>query len=251
MMLFHLLRLKDHVDQSCTACPHDYVPDPTTDRPRRCVLPDTSLELEGVHCGEDTGLGSVWEANLRMPALARFPGKIEPGTESMAMISTLDVIPTFLSMIGKPIPENLDGMDTSDIFYGNIDDFDEDRILFFWRDGFQEGPLGPPYGRFDVTAVKLGRIKAWFSTKSAHYNDDIEEYHDPPLLFDVVADPAESNPLDPVEFEHVIAKIKELTKRHKHSIDWTFPLALASDPKFLPCVDPLTGCRTDNILETD
>ena len=34
------------------------------------------ISMEGVHCGDDTGLGSVWEANLRMPTLIRWRGKI-------------------------------------------------------------------------------------------------------------------------------------------------------------------------------
>lgn len=60
--------LANNVDQSCTACPHDFLPDPVEDRPRRCRLkrPSPGNEnqwtyLDGVHCGEDVGLGSVWE----------------------------------------------------------------------------------------------------------------------------------------------------------------------------------------------
>jgi len=36
----------------------------------------------------------------------------------------------------------------------------------------------------------------WFWTKSAHYNADSAVYHDPPLLFDSDADPAEAHPID-------------------------------------------------------
>ena len=239
------------MDLTCTACPHDYVPDPSPDRPRRCVLPGTSFELEGVHCGADTGLGSLWEANLRMPAIARFPNKIPAGSATSALVSTLDVLPTILSIIGTSIPSNLDGIDISGIIYGKDNGADEERTLFFWRDGFQDGPLGPPYGRFDVAAVKYGRIKAWFSTKSAHYNGDKEQYHDPPLLFDVIADPAESTPLETSQYHLLIERIISATNSHKRSIDWTLPLALSSDPKYLPCVDALTGCRTHKFLESN
>jgi hypothetical protein len=38
--------------------------------------------------------------------------------------------------------------------------------------GFRDGPLPNLYGRFDVVAAKVGRYKAWFSTKTAHYNND-------------------------------------------------------------------------------
>lgn len=257
--------LRHHVPQNCTACPHDYVSDPTPQRPRRCVLKaghatsshsvssssstsdNTVWDLDGVHCGEDTGLGGVWEANLRMPALVRYPGHIPAGSESHAMISTLDVLPTFLSMIGRPIPHDLDGIDVSRALFGGEKDDesnDNERLLFFWRDGFKDGPLPPPYGRFDVAAVKRGNIKAWFWTKSAHYNDDIEQYHDPPLLFDVLEDPAESHPLNPEDYQSIIDEILEATKRHKESIAWGAPLALATDPKWIPCVNRATGCRT-------
>lgn len=117
------------------------------------MLPETELELEGVPCGDDTGLGSVWEANLRMPAVARFPGKIPPNSDTDVLISTLDVIPTFLSLIGRSAPNNLDGKDMSNFLCGEQNDDDQPRILYFWRDGFSSGPLPAPYGRFDVAAV--------------------------------------------------------------------------------------------------
>jgi arylsulfatase A-like enzyme len=236
---------KENSDESCTACPHDYVPAPTETSPRRCILQGTQFELIGVPCGEDTGLGSVWEANLRMPALARLPGRIPANKSSDAVVSTLDVIPTFLSMIRKPVPVDLDGLDMSNTWTGKDDPTElKARFLFFWRDGFREGPLPPPAGRFDVAAVKLDNLKAWFWTKSAHYNDDLEVFHDPPLLFDTLKDPAESRPLDPSGYESEIDQIRAAVQRHKEVVGWTYPLALDRDPAYLPCADKKTGCRT-------
>jgi hypothetical protein len=141
---------------------------------------------------------------------------------------------------------DLDGIDASRIWFGDDDlaDWPEDRVLYFWRDGYSTGPLPAPFGRMDVAAVKVGRIKLWFSTKSAHYNDDVEVDHDPPLLFDMVDDPAEAHPLDPTQYTNLIDKVKEFVQHHKDSIDWGLPLALASDPQYLPCVDRATDCRT-------
>jgi len=59
--------LQDNVDIDCTACPSEYESSPTREQPRRCIYPGTEYEVEGVHCGEDSGLGSAWEANVRMP----------------------------------------------------------------------------------------------------------------------------------------------------------------------------------------
>ena len=65
--------LAEHVDQNCTACPHDFELDPSVERPRRCRLKGStpasddklsSFYVDGVHCGEDVGLGSVWEVRI-------------------------------------------------------------------------------------------------------------------------------------------------------------------------------------------
>jgi len=174
LLLARYRRLQENVPHNCTACPHGYVPSRHTgdiiksDQPHHlCTLPGTDLVLNGVHCGEDTGLGSVWEANLRMPALARWPGKISAGSETKTLVSTLDVIPTILSIVGLHDNEQakckLDGRDISSVLFEKFRDDgetdrchnegDRSRVLFFWRDGFSSGPLPPPFGRFDVAAV--------------------------------------------------------------------------------------------------
>ena len=274
--------LRDHLlmqNKKCTACPHDYKSSPTMDRPHRCIhnaIDMTSLgnkiyTLDGVPCGEDVGLGSLWEANIRVPAAIRWKGIIEPGTESMEAISTIDVVPTLLSLLRNNNNENtnnlasnkvqykkqliqLDGVDASHVFLpSNNQEQQQDeehtslldeRPLFFWRDGFADGHLPPPYGRFDVCAVKLGRIKLWFYTKSSHYNDDPMMYHDPPLLFDWLSDPAEAYPLDPNQYKDLIDKVKQLVQQHKANIGTTHPLTFPRDPKNIPCADPNNHCRT-------
>ena len=291
--------LRDNVAMNCTSCPHDYIPSPTQQRPRRCVLRnyqgptndgETSLNeipldgpsMDGVHCGEDSGLGSSWEANVRMPAIARWPGKIAPNSHSHSVVSTLDVLPTILSIVTKAsrvksrtgdktsqgdwkaefgVERDIDGTDISPVlFSGGVGEkgalsnymrhsFDnQKRLLFFWRDGFDEGPLPQPYGRFDVVAVKVGRRhKVWFWTKSGHYNYDPAVYHDPPLVFDVLDDPAEAYPLDPEQHKELIDfAIREVIK-HKAGIDWMDPgpLTLDRNPMYIPCVNHATKCRTD------
>lgn len=251
--------LAETVDYNCTACPSEYAPSPLPGRPRRCIFPGSGnsnaenvYETEGIHCGEDTGLGSAWEANVRMPAFVKWPGgKIPEGSKTMEMVTTLDVLPTVLGLLDmtEGLPSGLDGVDVSDVFLGTDEGNGErksrdDRPVFFWRDGFSSGPLPPPFGRFDVVAMKIRNIKAWFYTKSSHYNADDEVFHDPPLLFDVLEDPAESTPLDPVEHSHWIETAKALLKEHKDSVDWRRPLCLARNPRFAPCVDEATKCRT-------
>jgi arylsulfatase A-like enzyme len=242
--------LKQNVDDSCTACPSEYKPAPLGGNKRRCIYPGTNYEVIGVPCGEDSGLGSAWEANVRMPGLVRWKnGGVPVNKTSLDMVSTLDVLPTILSIIGKDVPE-VDGIDVKDIFLGEKVKLEEEekegRPIFFWRDGFKHGPLPPPFGRFDVVAMKLGWFKIWFWTKSSHYNADAEVYHNPPLIFDVLNDPAEAYPLDPSKHSDMISRALNLVSEHKASVHWTRPLTLARDPKYLPCADLESGCRTSS-----
>ena len=50
--------------------------------------------------------GSIYEGGHREPFLARWPGRIKPGTTSDQIISITDIFATCASLIGKSLPEN-------------------------------------------------------------------------------------------------------------------------------------------------
>ena len=50
--------------------------------------------------------GSIYEGGHREPFLARWPGRIKPGTTSDQIISITDIFATCASIIGKSLPEN-------------------------------------------------------------------------------------------------------------------------------------------------
>lgn len=64
--------------------------------------------------------GSNWEGGHRVPCLARWPGRIAPGTRTDALTITLDVMPTLLDAAGIPSPSDraLDGVSLLPIFDG-------------------------------------------------------------------------------------------------------------------------------------
>lgn len=153
--------LADHGDPTCVACPSEYTPAPSTERPLRCIY-DEDYEIDGVPYGHDTGLGSAWEANVLMPAFVKWPdGGIQGGTKTR--VTTLDVLPTVLGLLGIPLSNQskVDGIDASDVFLGtSITQKRDDRVIFFWRDGFTHGPLPQPFGRFDVVAINCRTVPA-------------------------------------------------------------------------------------------
>ncbi|SDL49978.1 arylsulfatase [Kriegella aquimaris] len=71
-------------------------------------------ELAGdVFDGNDGMAGikrSNWEGGVRVPLIARWPGKIKPGTTSNALASNYDFMATMADLVGFKVPENKDGI---------------------------------------------------------------------------------------------------------------------------------------------
>ena len=51
------------------------------------------------------GKGDLVEGGIRVPFLAKWPGKIKPGTRSKEIVSTTDMLATFAAMIGKELAD--------------------------------------------------------------------------------------------------------------------------------------------------
>lgn len=64
--------------------------------------------------------GSTWEGGIRVPTIARWPGKIPAGTSNDAVLGTIDLLPTLVSLAGGTVPAEpvLDGRDASAQFLG-------------------------------------------------------------------------------------------------------------------------------------
>lgn len=66
------------------------------------------------------GKGTTWEGGQRVPGIISYPSKIEPGT-SHALTSTLDILPTFVSMAGGDVDENGVGYDLSELLFNDAE----------------------------------------------------------------------------------------------------------------------------------
>ena len=66
---------------------------------------------QGFYLGEHGWYDKRWmfEESLRMPFLIRWPGVLQPGTQSTALIQNIDYGPTFLDAAGLEIPDEMQG----------------------------------------------------------------------------------------------------------------------------------------------
>ena len=82
------------------------------------------------------GKGSVWEGGHRVPAVARWPGKIPAGSETDTPCIGMDLFPTMMTVAGVDPPAGLafDGEDIMSLMAGSAASMDRD---LFWRQGNQ------------------------------------------------------------------------------------------------------------------
>lgn len=73
---------------------------------------------QGFYLGEHGWYDKRWmfEESLKMPFLIRWPGVINPGVRSKALIQNIDYAPTFLEAAGAPIPSDIQGRSLVPLF---------------------------------------------------------------------------------------------------------------------------------------
>ena len=72
----------------------------------------------------DHGISGKWgvsEQGLKVPFIVRWPGVVEANSVSETMLNFVDILPTFLDIIGADIPQYLDGNSFQPTLKGNTD----------------------------------------------------------------------------------------------------------------------------------
>jgi len=160
------------------------------------------------------GKGTTWEGGVRVPAIARWPGKITPNSVSSEAASLMDIFPTVLELANVSVPKGvtLDGMSMSPILFDNGKSNHE--FIYHWRGD-------------TLYAILYGNYKAHFWTQGGKmYTIPATTQHSPPLLFNVMVDPAEAYPLsakDDPNYDTVIATIESAAKNHIQSFSPASP----------------------------
>lgn len=138
-----------------------------------------------------TGSGkfTTWEGGHREASLAWLPGVVPAGTVSNATMHVVDFFPTLAAFAGLPLPADrvYDGIDQSPVLTGRAAAAVGRDTLYHQSDA-------------NFTAARMGQYKAHFETWSAQgctAPGASRVSHNPPLVFDLDADPGETTPLAP------------------------------------------------------
>ncbi len=88
--------------------------------------------------------GQTYEGGVRVPFIARWPGKIPAGRVLDAIGSTLDLLPTLTKLAGAKLPAKpLDGVDIWPLLSGQKKDHTREALLYFDNWDLQCARLGP------------------------------------------------------------------------------------------------------------
>jgi uncharacterized sulfatase len=94
---------------------------PWVDMPARMLVDARVVRTDAGSAGLLRGSkATTWEGGVRVPFIARWPGRIPAGAASPALASTLDLLPTIARLIGAPAPGGrpIDGVDILPVLEG-------------------------------------------------------------------------------------------------------------------------------------
>lgn len=161
------------------------------------------------------GKWNLYDTGVRTPLLAAWPGVIQPGTRTDAMVSWVDFTPTLIELAGGTPPPGLDGKSFAGVLLGRAAQHreeiytthsgDKDMNVYPIR-SVRTGPfhyirnLFPQYGHttyIDRAEGKDGLV-FWLSWIEAAKTDAgaaaiVKHYHERPAeeLYDIINDPEE------------------------------------------------------------
>jgi len=81
--------------------------------------------------------GSVWEGGIRVPFIARWPGRIQPGTKSDHVCAFWDFLPTCAELLGEQPPTGIDGVSVLPTLLGRSEQQKKHRYLYWELDNQQ------------------------------------------------------------------------------------------------------------------
>ena len=146
---------------------------------------------------------SVYEGGIRVPFIARWPGKIKAGSISDLISAFWDILPTLCQLIGETAPDDIDGVSFLPTLLGQSQNQKKHEYLYWELNGQQAIRMG---------CWKAVRTKPNKKIEIYNLDNDIGEQHD-------ISD----------KNSEIVEKMTDLFKTVRTESD-IFPLATAVSP---------------------
>ncbi|XP_069801373.1 arylsulfatase H-like isoform X2 [Dendropsophus ebraccatus] len=169
-----------------------------------------------------------WEGGIRVPGIFRWPGVIPSNVEIDEPTSLMDIYPTLVYLGGGDLPKDriIDGQNLMPLLTKQKP-HSEHEFLFHYCGlhlhavRWHQKESGAIWKAHYVTPVFFpeGAVGC-YNARFCACEGDCVLHHDPPLLFELSADPSESSPLDPhVDlYKTVLNRIKMAVAEHQKTV---------------------------------
>lgn len=126
------------------------------------------------------GKGSTYEGGLRVPCIARWPGKVPSDRTSDAIFATIDFLPTMGHLAGfaPPTDRVIDGVNQTDLLLGNSEAGAREDYFYFCKG--------------ELHAVRKGPWKLLLADRKKHYGYVDDKGSSRSELYNLVEDIGES-----------------------------------------------------------
>ncbi|XP_070562678.1 arylsulfatase D-like [Ptychodera flava] len=225
------------------------------------VLPHRIGEREGGWNGiYKGGKAQNWEGGIRVPTVVRYPPMIPRGIEISVPTSTMDVFPTIASLAGVDLPRDrvIDGRDLMPLLRGKSAAPPHD-FLFHYCGQWLTAATCTVCGEDDMV-YKVHYNTANLAPGTDHCTDpmvcpctgDQTTFHEPPLVFNLVTDPSESNALAATDraTENIVSRVDDAILKHKKTV-LPVPVQISAERLqanllLAPCCNfPLCSCKEE------
>jgi arylsulfatase A-like enzyme len=159
----------------------------------------------------------IYEEGVRVPFIARWPGRIEPGRVVDGPVALLDVAPTLLALAGMRGAGDFQGRSLAELMLGE-EEGDPERPVYLYRRPYEGGEVAEGiHARGEKFGVRVGQWKL------------IEGPEEQTLeLFDLEADPGETRNLVAEEPERTVELtdlLRDWRQQHRSSAPAPGPIS--------------------------
>ena len=147
---------------------------------------------------------SLYEGGVRVPMIAKWPGKIEPGSVSDYVWAAWDLMPTAAELAGAGFPDDIDGVSAVPVFFGK--QMERPNAVYFEAFSGADRKGGGDMG----VAVRKGK---WKAIANVSLLDGLE-------LYDMEQDPGETHNLAS-EYPEKVRMLKNIIiESRTHNKHW-------------------------------
>ncbi|MBE0534165.1 MAG: sulfatase-like hydrolase/transferase [Phycisphaerae bacterium] len=157
--------------------------------------------------------GSVYEGGIRVPYIARWPGKIKQATTNDHVSACWDFLPTCTDLAGLPTPSDIDGVSMLPTLLG-LQDKQKRHDYLYWE---LNGQQAIRMGEWKAVRIKMGKIELYNLAEDIAEKNNVADKHPDIVLrmgkmFETVRTESEVFPLMPGRQKITLSTFKAIPK---------------------------------------